>query len=302
MTRRFWIGLALDRPGLDPGDGRAISARPAYFLPPRMSNWVQLLLAHARRLWGRLAVLRARLGLAGQPQPEHVHAHRHGNGRRLALQRRRDASPRCLPAAFRGTDGAVAVYFEAAAVITVLVLLGQVLELRAREPDRRRDQGACSDLAPKTARRITRPMAAMRKCRSTRQRRRPPARPPGREGAGGRRGSRRPSAVDESMVTGESMPVEKTLGDQAHRRHRERDRRIVMRAEKIGADTMLSHIVQMVAEAQRSRAPDPAAGRPGGRLVRTGGDRRSQCSHSRLGPSGGPSRALAMRSWMQSRS
>ena len=163
-------------------------------------------------------------------------------------------APRVFPAGFHGMDGAVAVYFEAAAVITVLVLLGQVLELRAREQTGGAIR-ALLNLAPKTARRVT----------------------PGRDDeeialadvqVGDhlrvRPGEGVPvdgmvldgtSAVDESMVTGESMPTAKISGDTLIGGTVNGTGSLVMRADKIGSETMLARIVAMVAEAQRSRAP-----------------------------------------------
>jgi Cu+-exporting ATPase len=162
--------------------------------------------------------------------------------------------PDIFPPAFRGSDGTVAVYFEAAAVITVLVLLGQVLELRARD----QTSGAIRallDLAPKTARRIRadgqeEEVALDVIAVGDRLRVRPGEKVPvdgvvieGR------------SALDESMVTGESMPVTKTVGDKVIAGTLNTTGSFVMRAEKVGRDTMLAQIVQMVASAQRSRAP-----------------------------------------------
>jgi Cu+-exporting ATPase len=162
--------------------------------------------------------------------------------------------PGIFPSAFRGEGGQVAVYFEAASVITVLVLLGQVLELRARE----RTSGAIRallDLAPKTARRITPgsgdeevPLESIQI--ADRLRVRPGEKVPvdgtvidGRSG------------VDESMVTGESMPVMKEVGTKVIGGTMNQTGSFVMRADKVGRETMLAQIVDMVAEAQRSRAP-----------------------------------------------
>jgi len=163
-------------------------------------------------------------------------------------------APGAFPTAFRSPEGAVAIYFEAAAVITVLVLLGQVLELRARE----QTSGAIRallDLAPKTARKIESdgndkevPLDTV--IVGDRLRVRPGEKVPvdgilldGR------------SSLDESMVTGESMPVTKAVGSKVIAGTLNQTGGFVMRADKVGRDTMLSQIVQMVAAAQRSRAP-----------------------------------------------
>lgn len=163
-------------------------------------------------------------------------------------------APGIFPEGFRRPDGGVGLYFEAAAVIITLVLLGQVLEIRARE--RTSDAlRALLDLAPKTARRLTEgghdeevPLDQVRL--GDRLRIRPGESIPV-DGAvlEGR------SAVDESMVTGESLPVEKTAGEMLIGGTLNGSGTLVMRADKVGAETMLSRIVQMVAEAQRSRAP-----------------------------------------------
>jgi Cu+-exporting ATPase len=163
-------------------------------------------------------------------------------------------APHLFPAAFRLHGGAVATYFEAAAVITVLVLLGQVLELRARA----QTSGAIRaliELAPKTARRLRAgddeedvPIEAI--SIGDRLRVRPGEKVPVDgvvvDGA---------SALDESMVTGESLPVSKAVGDAVIGGTLNQTGAFVMRAEKVGRDTMLARIVQMVADAQRSRAP-----------------------------------------------
>ena len=163
-------------------------------------------------------------------------------------------APQLFPPAFRDMHGAVAVYFEAAAVITVLVLLGQVLELRARE----RTSGAIRallGLAPKTARRIT--AAWRRGCRDRcdRGRRSACGCGPARKFRSTASSPKAAPSVDESMVTGESMPVSKAEGAQVIGGTVNQSGGLVLRAEKIGRDTMLARIVDMVARAQRSRAP-----------------------------------------------
>ena len=162
--------------------------------------------------------------------------------------------PGLFPAAFRGHGGAVAVYFEAAAVITVLVLLGQVLELRAREATSGAIR-ALLDLQPKTARRIESDGSEVEVSLDEvavgdRLRVRPGERiPVDGEVIEGR------SSVDESMVTGESMPVTKEPGDKTIAGSINQSGSFVMSAAKVGRDTLLAQIVQMVAAAQRSRAP-----------------------------------------------
>jgi Cu+-exporting ATPase len=163
-------------------------------------------------------------------------------------------APGIFPAAFRGHDGAVAVYFEAAAVITVLVLLGQVLELRAREAT----SGAIRsllDLAPKTARRIGADGAEEEITLDhvhvgDRLRVRPGEKVP----VDGTVVSGR-SSVDESMVTGESMPISKAEGDAVIGGTINQTGALIIDTRKVGSETMLARIVQLVAQAQRSRAP-----------------------------------------------
>jgi Cu+-exporting ATPase len=163
-------------------------------------------------------------------------------------------APGLFPPAFRGMDGAVAIYFEAAAVITVLVLLGQVLELRAREQTGGAIR-ALIDLAPKTARRIRadntdEEIGLDAVAVGDRLRVRPGEKVPvDGEMIEGR------STVDESMVTGESMPIAKDAGARLIGGTMNGTGSFVMRADRVGRDTMLAQIVQMVAQAQRSRAP-----------------------------------------------
>ena len=163
-------------------------------------------------------------------------------------------APALFPAAVRRMDGSAPVYFEAAAIITVLVLVGQILELRARE----QTSGAIRallDLAPKTARRlrddggdedVTLDMVAV----GDRLR----VRPGEKVAVDGEILDGRVT-IDESLVTGESMPVTKDVGDKVVAGSLNKTGSFVMRADKVGADTLLAQIVQMVAQAQRSRAP-----------------------------------------------
>ncbi len=255
MTRRFWFGLVLTLPLMVLEMGGHIPALGLHHLiPPRLSGWVQFVLATPVVLW------------AGWPFFQRAWAsvvHRSlnmfslialGTGAAYLYSLVATVVPGVFPAGFRGMDGAVAVYFEAAAAITVLVLLGQVLELRAREQTGGAIR-ALLNLAPKTARRI-RPdgedeeIPLEQVVVGDRLRVRPgdgvPVDGAVLEGS---------SAVDESMVTGEAMPAPKQAGDSLIGGTVNGTGALVMRADKIGADTMLARIVAMVAEAQRSRAP-----------------------------------------------
>ena len=253
MTRRFWIGVVLAVPvvALEMG-GHLTNLH--MLLGQQLSNWLQLVLATPVVLWagwpffvrGWNSVVTRNLNMFTLIAL--------GTGVAWLYSVVATVAPGIFPAAFRGMDGSVAVYFEAAAVITVLVLLGQVLELRARE----QTSGAIRallDLAPKTARRIktdgseeevTLDLIGI----GDRLRVRPGEKVPvDGSVAEGR------SSIDESMVTGESMPVTKEVGDRVIGGTINRSGGLVIEAEKIGRDTLLARIVQMVADAQRSRAP-----------------------------------------------
>ena len=253
MTRRFWIGLALALPVFAMEMGGHLFGLD-HRIDPQVSNWIQLALATPVVLW------------AGWPFFErgwHSLLNRSlnmftliamGTGIALLYSVVATLAPGAFPAAFRGHGGAVAVYFEAAAVITVLVLLGQVLELRARESTSGAIR-ALLDLAPKTARRLKadgtdEEVSLDRIGVGDRLRVRPGDKVPVDGSVVEGR-----SAVDESMVTGESMPVTKTAGDKAIGGTVNQSGALVIEAEKVGRDTMLSQIVQLVADAQRSRAP-----------------------------------------------
>ncbi|HUF82155.1 MAG TPA: HAD-IC family P-type ATPase, partial [Burkholderiales bacterium] len=245
MTRRFWAGTALAVPLL-------ALAMGGFF--PALGHWLQLALATPVVLWagwpfferGWKSIVNRSLNMFTLIAI--------GVGAAYAYSVVATVAPGLFPDAFRDPSGAVGVYFEVSAVIIVLVLLGQVLELRARE----RTGGALRallDLAPQAAWRLTadggeEEVPLDRVQPGDRLRVRPGAKVPvdGEvlEGA---------SAVDESMVTGESMPVKKVAGDKAIGGTVNGTGSFVMRAERVGADTMLAQIVQMVAEAQRSRAP-----------------------------------------------
>jgi len=253
MTRRFWIGLVLTLPvvALEMG-GHVLGLH--MLLGAARSNWLQLVFATPVVLWaGWPFFVRGWQSLVSRNLNMFTLIAM-GTGVAWVYSVVAATAPGLFPAAFRAPDGSVAVYFEAAAVITVLVLLGQVLELRARE----QTSGAIRallDLAPKTARRVTEqgtdeevPLESV--VVGDRLRVRPGEKVPvdgvvieGR------------SSLDESMVTGESMPVTKEVGDKVIAGTINRSGGFVMRAEKVGRDTMLAQIVQMVAQAQRSRAP-----------------------------------------------
>jgi Cu+-exporting ATPase len=253
MQRRFWLGLVLAVPvvALEMG-GHLFDLH--HYLSQTQSNWIQLLLATPVVLWGGWpffvrgwqSLLTRNLNMFTLIAM--------GTGVAWVYSVIATLAPQIFPAAFRMGDGAVAVYFEAAAVITVLVLLGQVLELRARETTGGAIR-ALLDLAPKTARRIkadgSEEEVQLDQIHvGDRVRVRPGEKVPV-DGAviDGR------SAVDESMVTGESMPVTKDVAAAVIGGTINQSGALVIEARKVGRDTMLSQIVQLVAEAQRSRAP-----------------------------------------------
>lgn len=253
MTRRFWIGLALTVPlvALEMG-GHFLELHAV--VGRALSNWIQFALATPAVLWaGWPFFVRGWQSLRTRNLNMFTLIAM-GTGVAWAYSVVATLAPAAFPPAFRAHDGSVAVYFEAAAVITVLVLLGQVLELRARE----QTSGAIRallDLAPKTARRIADggredeiPLEAV--AVGDRLRVRPGEKVPvdgtiveGR------------ASLDESTITGESMPVTKEAGAKVIGGTINVSGGFVMRAERVGRDTMLARIVQMVAAAQRSRAP-----------------------------------------------
>ncbi|MGE3541506.1 MAG: heavy metal translocating P-type ATPase [Candidatus Tectimicrobiota bacterium] len=255
MTRRFWVSIALTVPlVLFAMAEMLLGASVVRLLPGRLLAWLQLVLATPVVLWG------------GWPFFERGWAsvvHRHlnmftliaiGTGTAYGYSVVATLFPRLFPHAFQGHGGGVAVYFEAAAAITTLVLLGQVLELRARSQTSSAIR-ALLGLAPKTARIVredgTEEDSPLERVQmGDRLRIRPGEKVPVDgiilDGT---------SAVDESMVTGEPVPVEKGAGSRVIGGTVNGTGSLVMRAERVGSGTLLAQIVRMVSEAQRTRAP-----------------------------------------------
>jgi Cu+-exporting ATPase len=252
MKRRLWIGLALAVPVFALEMGSHLLG--LHWLPQQTSNWVQLALATPVVLWagwpffvrGWQSLVTGNLNMFTLVAM--------GTGVAWLTSVVATVAPQAFPPAFRGHDGAVPVYFEAAAMITVLVLVGQVLELRARDQTGAAIR-ALLDLTPKRARRIAADgteddVELAQVAVGDRLRVRPGEKVPidgtvveGR------------STVDESMVTGESLPVAKADGSTVIGGTMNQAGGFIMRADAVGRDTMLARIVQMVASAQRSRAP-----------------------------------------------
>ena len=255
MSRRFWVSAILSLPLVSLAMGELIPWVSLDWVgTPRTQIWVQLLLATPVVLWGGapffarawVSVISGHLNmftLIGL-----------GTGVAFAYSMIATLAPGIFPQAFRAGGGGVGVYFEAAAVIVTLVLLGQVLELRARG----RTGAAIRlllGLSPATARRVgdddgESDIPLDQVLVGDRLRIRPGEKVPvdGIVVDG-------ESAVDESMLTGEAMPVTKTSGDSVIGATMNTTGTLVINAERVGADTMLAQIVQMVAIAQRSRAP-----------------------------------------------
>jgi Cu+-exporting ATPase len=255
MARRFWVSLALAVPVLLLAMSDMLPGRPVQqMIPQQVNGWIQFALATPVVLWG------------GWPFFERGWAsfvNRHlnmfslialGTGTAYVYSAVAALVPGIFPESFRGHDGTVAVYFEAAAVITALVLLGQVLELRARSQTSSAIK-ALLGLVPKLARVLRGngreediPLSQVRP--GDRLRVRPGEKIPVDglivEGTG---------SLDESMMTGEPIPVEKVAGDRVTGGTLNEAGTFIMTAERVGGDTLLAQIVRMVSEAQRTRAP-----------------------------------------------
>jgi len=255
MTRRFWFSAALALPllvwvmgdhlfGLSFGDA----------IPRQVAHWIQLAIATPVVLWAGWPVFKRCWASLLRTSPNMWTLIGIGVGVTYLYSVVATLAPGVFPVAFRGPEGQVDVYFEAAAVIIALVLVGQVLELRARE----RTSGAIKallGLAPKTARRVRddgndEEVPLDEVAVGDRLRVRPGEKVPvDGEVVEGH------STIDESMLTGEPVPVEKTEGDRVSGGTLNQSGSFVFQAQRVGSETMLAQIVQMVAEAQRSRAP-----------------------------------------------
>ena len=253
FTRRFWIGLALGLPVLALEMGGHLFALHDY-IAPQTSNWLQLLFGTPLVLWAGWPFFERGWASVRTRNLNMFTLIALGTGAALVYSLVATVAPQLFPPSFRAIDGSVPVYFEPAAVIVVLVLLGQMLELRAREATGGAIR-ALLDLAPKVARRVAADgsdsVIGLDEVQvGDRLRVRPgEAVPVDGSLAEGR------STLDESMVTGESLPVSKSQGDRLIAGTLNQTGAFVMTAERIGRDTMLSQIVAMVASAQRSRAP-----------------------------------------------
>lgn len=253
MTRRFWVGglLALPVFALEMG-GHLFNIH--HLIAQQASNWVQLVLGTPVVLWAGWPFFTRAVASVKNRSLNMFTLIALGTGAAWLYSIVATLAPTLFPPALRDESGAVAVYFEAAAVITVLVLLGQVLELRARE----KTSGAIKallGLAPKTAVKVkpdgtdeTVQVDGIQAGDLLRVR-------PGEKVPVDGELTEGKGNVDESMVTGEPIPVAKAVGSKVTAGTLNQTGGFVMRAEKVGADTLLSQIVHMVAAAQRSRAP-----------------------------------------------
>src|ERR1051326_91954 len=254
MQRRFWVGVALSVPLLAISMGGMAAGSPLHNLPAGWMEWLQLALATPVVLWGGWPFFQRGWASLVNRHLNMFTLIAMGTGTAYLFSVIATLAPGIFPPSFLGHGGRPEVYFESAAIIVTLVLLGQVLELRARRQTSSAIK-ALLDFNPKTARRLRAdgsdqeiPLEHIQ--RGDRLRVRPGDRVPvdGTVEDGS-------SAVDESMITGESIPLEKRPGIKVVGGTVNQTGSFIMRAEKLGSETLLAQIVRMVAEAQRSRAP-----------------------------------------------
>lgn len=254
MTRRFWISVALSIPLLivamrDFIPGIALE----HYLSHSVLGWLELALATPVVLWGGWPFFVRMVQSIINKSPNMFTLIGIGTGMAYGYSVIAVLFPQLFPSSFRGKSGEVGMYFEAAAVITTLVLLGQVLELKARSKTGAAIK-ALLGLSPKTARRlkngneedVTLDQINPGDLLRVRPGEKIPLDGVVTEGA---------SSVDESMITGEPIPIEKRAGERVIGATVNGTGSLIVKVEKVGADTLLAHIVQRVAEAQRSRAP-----------------------------------------------
>jgi heavy metal translocating P-type ATPase len=251
MRKRFWISAALSLPLLVLS---MFGEHLGLHLAPTLRNWIEFVLATPVVLWGGWPFFQRFWDSLVHRSPNMFTLIGLGTAAAYLESVIATIFPQMFPISFRGMDGSAPVYFEAAAVITTLVLLGQVLELRARQ----QTSGAIRallNLAPQQAHLLTadgreQDVTLDQVKPGDKLRVRPGERVPVDgvivEGA---------SAIDESMLTGESMPAEKSKGDKVTGGTLNTSGGFVMLAERVGNETMLAQIVKLVSEAQRSRAP-----------------------------------------------
>jgi len=255
MTRRFWISLALGIPLAAIAMGGMISMRAGDLLGARSQNWLEFALATPIVMWGAWPFFERAWASVVNRSANMFTLIGMGIAAAYVYSAVATVVPGALPESFRNASGQAEVYFEVAAFVTILVLLGQVLELRARS----RTSAAIRsllDLSPKQARRVSangreeEDVALEAVVPGDLLRVRPGEKIPVDgvvvEGS---------SAVDESMITGEAMPVPKSEGQRVVGATVNTTGSFIMRAEKVGSETVLAQIVQLVSEAQRSRAP-----------------------------------------------
>lgn len=255
MTRRFWISLVISVPLIFIAMANSIPGQPlAHAIAPRWMNWIELFLATPVVLWGGGPFFQRGWKSVVNRSLNMFTLIAMGIGVAYTYSGVAVVAPGIFPRSFLGSGGTPEVYFEVAAGITVLVLFGQVLELRARTRTNAAIR-ALLDLSPKMARMVSQdgterdiPLDQVQVGNILR------VRPGGKvpvdgtvfEGA---------STIDESMITGEAIPVEKEVGSRVIGATVNGTGTFLMRAEKVGSETLLAQIVQLVSEAQRSRAP-----------------------------------------------